>query len=104
MSYLSLALDRALPAAGAAARAASSGSAHHATPPRAVSRIAAACAPLGREECRDRGEVGQAHRPGCLAHAGEDQAERGRGEPEVAARLARDLMRSAALLSTSRMP
>ena len=44
MSYLLPALDRALPAAGAAARAASSRSAHHATPPRAVSRIAAACA------------------------------------------------------------
>ena len=44
MSYLLFALDQALPAAGAAAGAASSRSVHHVTQPRAVSRIAAACA------------------------------------------------------------
>ena len=45
-------------------------------------------APLGRKECRDRGEVGQAHQLRDPAHAGDDQAERGQGEPEIAVRLA----------------
>src|SRR4051812_7123306 len=83
MGYLLFALDRALPAAGAVARAASSRSVHHVTQPRAV--VPAALLAAAPSRCL----AGEAAGLSRLLPGGPQRPSAGKGPPHHSRRGAR---------------